>query len=268
MTQVAPKEGDVYVKTAQGMCDCVNQSTADLSQRMIDIIIDAAGDQQKLEEAVFEYASEDQEAVERDVEVMNGSMMNEMVSCFERVKSDYEDIYRGDSENEAEAKIVEAMRSLDGCEVAVGFFELGVANSEESDKSETTNDLDATNEITNDSDNNMNMVASQVCSCISNSAEPMSDRMAQIFIESKGDPVLMEELIQVYTEEDMENARKDAELLQGQIPEDIEKCISRLESEYDDLFEDEMLESLLQYLDEMPDCKLSVAIIELGLNMD
>jgi len=271
IAQSNSEEAVLYREAAQGMCDCVNESFMDLSERMRDIVLDAAGDEQKFEEEAYDYATEDPEAAALDFELIEGSVMTSMESCFDRIVNDYEDVYTEDSDEEVEKKLIEALRTLDGCETAVAFFELGIEDQEKEGTAQSTEVRKPSGESSS-YDPQYAEVAVEVCNCVGSSASPMSDRMAQVFIDSKGDPEKMEKLIFAYVEEDPENAEKDAELLQGQIPEDIGKCMSRLEAEYDYLFEgkseDEMFESLFIYWEDMPDCELSKAFIEIGMNLD
>ncbi|MCR9172393.1 MAG: hypothetical protein NXI10_07885 [bacterium] len=262
---------DPYKDAAKEMCGCVNESMSFLSERMIDIIVSSEGDQELMEAELEKYVEDDLEAAMQDVEVLQGPMLEDMTACFNRVSADYEDRFSEDSEEVAEEKLLEAMKGLDQCKSSVVFFKLGMSsddNMEEETSASSEMEPPVVREVNSDYVN----ISREVCDCVSESTEQLSPRIREIFINSQGDPTKLEQLIEVYASEDEEGAMKDAELLQGEVATDIDKCMARIESNYGELYEstgeEEIQKEMLLILEDSEGCEMSASILSLSLQTE
>ncbi len=265
-----PTKNEPYQEVAREMCDCVNQSITMLSDRMINILVESDGDEAYMGVELEKYVEEDLEAAMKDVEVLQGTMLDDMTNCFDRVSEDYEDVYTEASDEEIEAGILAAMESMDDCKSSVAFFKLGMTSShEETDKPvspERSNPGSGTS-----GDNYLyEEVSIQICDCISGATVQLSPRMIEVFLQSNGDPELFEDLISMYADEDPEGAMRDADLLQGDVANNVTSCMDRIESDYDDVFEstseEEIEKNMIATLDRLEGCELSTIIMKLGLS--
>jgi hypothetical protein len=232
---------------------------------MRDILTDTQGDQEKLGVALEVYVAEDMEAAMQDMDLLQGLVLTDMTTCFDRVSEDYEDLYTSSSEEEILEGLLEAMEDNESCQGSLAFMKLGIASSQEGTAQEEIEAPTRTDDETSDH----NTMASEVCSCITSSTELLSPRMKSIFIESKGDTRVLDELIQAYAAEDPETAMKDATLLQGDASADIDKCMERIELDYETIFESDSKDNVLintaAVLEQQKNCELSAAIIRLAV---
>lgn len=251
------------------MCDCVNQSMGFLSERMVNVIVQANGDEAIMQAELEKYVEEDLEAAMKDVEVLQGSMIDDMTNCFDRVADDYEDVYTDDSDEQIEVKIIAAMEELDGCETSVAFFRLGMAAQEESTEPTSGNSIGET--PMEDEIDEFLFMADDLCICVNELTIPLSERMVGIFEDSRGDKVKVEEMAAEYAADDEESAMNDSQLMKS-MDADIELCLSRAESDYDYLFEQEseevIRERILYYLDEIEGCQVAYGIMNLYFTLE
>ncbi|XOV66840.1 MAG: hypothetical protein ACFHU9_14535 [Fluviicola sp.] len=263
-----PGKDDSYKDAAKEMCNCVNQSLGTLSDRMINIIVSADGDEEFMGEEMAKYVEEDFEAAMLDVEALQGPAIDDMTSCFNRVGDAYEDLQGNDSEEEAQTKLLEAMEGLEGCETSLAFFRLGISSEEEGSAEQASNNARPMPPAPERVDDIYMEVSEQVCSCIGGSTDPLSERMIDIFIEANGDQMAFQELIANYASEDPDGAMVDADLLQGTVASDVDKCMLRIESDYDSLYEstpeDEIEENLIAILEGREGCEISVSVLKLA----
>lgn len=115
-----------YEALAKDACGCINESTGELSDEMIKVIVDADGDQAKLEELMGEYMAADPSAAMKDVQAMQGSMVQDMTTCMEGLEKKYDDVYSTDSEEEVQKKIMEKLEAMDDCKSSVAIMKLGL----------------------------------------------------------------------------------------------------------------------------------------------
>jgi hypothetical protein len=263
-----PGKDDPYKDAAKEMCNCVNQSLGTLSDRMVNIIVSADGDEELMGLEMEKYVEEDFEAAMKDVEVLQGPAIDDMTSCFDRVGDGYEDLQGDDSEDEAQAKLLEAMEGLEGCETSLAFFRLGMASEEEDSAEQASNNAPPMPPAPKRVDDIYMEVSEEVCNCIGGSTDPLSERMIDIFIEANGDQTAFQELLENYAAEDPEGAMADAELLQGTVASDVDKCMLRIESDYDSLYEstpdDEIEQTLIAILEDREGCEISVSVLKLA----
>jgi hypothetical protein len=115
-----------YAALAKDTCDCVNKSTEQLSPEMMQVIADSDGDQTKMQELMGVYASENPMQAMNDAQVMQGTMVQELTSCIDGLKSKYDDVYSTDSDEEVQDKILEELKSMDDCKSSYAFMKMGM----------------------------------------------------------------------------------------------------------------------------------------------
>ncbi|MDB2656459.1 hypothetical protein N9Y60_00230 [Crocinitomicaceae bacterium] len=264
----APKGDDPYEEAAKQMCDCVNQSLGLLSERMVNAIVDADGDDAILEAELEKYAEENLDGMIADLEMLEGSMLDDMTNCFDRVAGNFEDVYTDDSDEEVEAKIIETMASQEGCENSVAFFRLGIG-MQDGEESEVQTEGESTR-VEDEIDEHL-IMADDLCICINEVTIPMSERLVVILADSGGDAATVKEMLNEYLSEDEKAAKKDMAVM-GEIDTDIESCIARIESDYDNLFEQEseeiIREQLLYHLENIDGCEVAYGVINLYFNLE
>lgn len=261
-----PNDNGTYDEVAAKMCDCVNQSSSLLSQRMINILVETDGDEAMMEAAFEKYVEEDLEATMKDVEVLQGPMINDLTSCLDRVTDEFEDVYTGASEEEVEEGILEALENMEGCESTVVFLKIGSSESSE-ESSETTARPSAPPAPVSEEDIFVEL-STEACGCISESTSLLSSRMIEIFLEADGDIVVLEELMAAYASEDQDAAMNDANLLQGDVANELDQCMERIESDYDEVYEskseEEIEAMLIAVLESLDGCEVSAALLKLA----
>lgn len=121
------KEPD-YEALAKDACDCVNSSTDQLSPAIMKVIVDSGGDESKLEELMTVFAEEDPIQAMQDVQLMQGSMVQEITSCMDGLESKYADVYSLESEADIQEKLLAELKNMDGCTSSFVFMKMGMAN--------------------------------------------------------------------------------------------------------------------------------------------
>jgi len=104
-----------YENMAQDVCDCINKSSNDVSDRGMDIILESGGDQQKIMSGFQEYSTEDMAAAQADMQAFQ-KFGNDAGTCISNLESKYDDVYTTDNEEEVQNKMLEALKGLDGCD--------------------------------------------------------------------------------------------------------------------------------------------------------
>ncbi len=115
-----------YESLAQDACDCVNESTAQLSPEMVQVIVDSEGDQTKLQELMAVFMSENPTQAMEDAQAMQGPMVTEITECMERVEKKYDDVYSTDSDTEIQQKILNELKAMDDCKSSYTFMKMGM----------------------------------------------------------------------------------------------------------------------------------------------
>lgn len=107
-------------------CDCVNKSTEQLSPEMIKVLEDSDGDQQKMQELMGEYAAANPTQAMEDATLMQGDMMNTMVSCLDDVQKEYADSFEGLTDKEVQEKMLVELKSMDGCKSSYTLVKMAI----------------------------------------------------------------------------------------------------------------------------------------------
>lgn len=107
-------------------CDCVNKSTKELSPEMIKVLEDCEGDQAKMQELMGEYASDNPTQAMADATLMQGEMMNEMVTCLDGVQKEYADSFEGMSDTEVQEGMMEQLKVMDGCKSSYTLVKMAI----------------------------------------------------------------------------------------------------------------------------------------------
>ena len=114
----------------------------------------------------------------------------------------------------------------------------------------------------------MNM-AKDTCDCVNLVAKDLSPGMIELISECDGDQMKLQEGMMDLMMEDPDATMNDVSILEGKATTDMEACMKKLETKYDDVYttlsETEILEKIMVELKSMPDCKSSVAIIKMGM---
>lgn len=111
-------------------------------------------------------------------------------------------------------------------------------------------------------------MAKDMCGCVEESLEGMSDRGKQIMEDSDGDDVKMQEDFMAYMIEDSEGAEADMMVL-GKMRLSLTSCGEKLEKKYDDVYsnesEDEIMKKLVEAVNNLDDgCKITKILINAG----
>lgn len=116
-----------YKNMASDMCDCFNGVQKDLSPKAQSIIIESAGDEEKLTAAFEEYATEDPTAAMDDAVVLQGLENGEAIDCINKLEKKYDKVYSLDSEEEVQAKVAKVLEGMKGCEFTLAIMKMGMA---------------------------------------------------------------------------------------------------------------------------------------------
>ncbi len=114
-----------YENMAKDTCDCVNESTADISDRAMSIILESNGEAAKIQQDLITYATDDPVNAEKDVEAIQ-SFGVEFPACMEKLKAKYDDVYSMGTEEEVQEKVLEKLKSLKDCANAAKMMEIGL----------------------------------------------------------------------------------------------------------------------------------------------
>lgn len=111
-------------------------------------------------------------------------------------------------------------------------------------------------------------MAKDMCGCVEESLEGMSDRGKQIMEDSDGDDVKMQEDFMAYMIEDSEGAEADMMVLE-KMQLSLTSCGEKLEKKYDDVYsnesEDEIMKKLVEAVNNLDDgCKITKILINAG----
>lgn len=115
-----------FKNIAKDTCDCVNLVAKDLSPGMIKLIIDADGDQAKLEAGMMDLMVADQEATMNDVSILQGSATNDMEACMTKLESKYDNVYTTLSESEILDKMMTELKKMPDCKSSVAIIKMGL----------------------------------------------------------------------------------------------------------------------------------------------
>ena len=112
-------------------------------------------------------------------------------------------------------------------------------------------------------------MAKDTCDCVNLVAKDLSPGMIELISECDGDQMKLQEGMMDLMMEDPDATMNDVSILEGKATTDMEACMKKLETKYDDVYttlsETEILEKIMVELKSMPDCKSSVAIIKMGM---
>lgn len=114
-----------YSNMAKDTCDCVNETTKDISDRGMSIIINSDGDVAKMQQDLMEYAMDDPTSAASDGSAMQ-TFGTEFPACMEKLEKKYENVYSAESEEEVQEKIMEKLRALKNCSNAAKLMEVGL----------------------------------------------------------------------------------------------------------------------------------------------
>ena len=116
-----------YEAVAKDTCQCVKDATDNLSPEAKDLIIGSNGDLEKFKSDFETYATEDPMKAMNDAMEMQKLAEPEFQTCIDGLKTKYDDVYSTDSEEEVQKKILEVLEDMDGCDITVAVFKIGIA---------------------------------------------------------------------------------------------------------------------------------------------
>ena len=116
-----------FKNIAKDTCDCVNLVAKDLSPGMTKLIIDADGDQTKLEAGMMDLMLEDQETTMNDVNILQGKAIQDMETCMAKLEKKYDDVYTQLSETEILDKLMVELEKMSDCKSSVAIIKMGMA---------------------------------------------------------------------------------------------------------------------------------------------
>ncbi len=121
----------------------------------------------------------------------------------------------------------------------------------------------------NASEEDFKNIAKDTCDCVNLVAKDLSPGMTAVIIEADGDQAKLQEGMMDLMLEDQATTMNDMNVLQGKAIKDMETCMTKLETKYDNVYtqlsEAEVLEKMMAELEKMSDCKSSTAIIKMGM---
>lgn len=113
-----------YDAMAKDMCDCVNKSSDGISDEMKDAIIQSEKDGTDMEKAMTAVMMKDLEKGMADAQGMQ-DLGIKMQDCSKDLEKKYDQVYTSESEDQVIEKILNALKSKDGCEFTYAIMKLG-----------------------------------------------------------------------------------------------------------------------------------------------
>ena len=114
-----------YENMAKDTCDCVNETTKDISERGMSIILGSDGDVSKMQQDLMQYASDDPTAASADATAMT-EFGTEFPACMEKLEKKYDNVYSAGSKEDVQNEVLSKLKGLDGCSDAAKLMEIGL----------------------------------------------------------------------------------------------------------------------------------------------
>jgi hypothetical protein len=111
---------------SQDACDCVNESTKELSPEMIKVLADSEGDQAKMEKLMGDYAEANPMQAMQDATLMQGEMINNMTTCLDGVQKKYADSFDGMTDKEVQEKMMEQLKGMEDCKSSYTLVKMAI----------------------------------------------------------------------------------------------------------------------------------------------
>lgn len=115
-----------YSALSKDMCDCVEKSTANMSDGMRTAVVDASKNGKDFQASLMEYMMKDPEAAQKDAEIL-GNMGTDLDKCGKDLETKYKDIYTNDTEKQVQDKLMKAMEKEKGCEFTYALMKIGMS---------------------------------------------------------------------------------------------------------------------------------------------
>lgn len=119
------------------------------------------------------------------------------------------------------------------------------------------------------SDQDFKDVAKDTCGCMSLFTDNLSDEMQTILADSDGDEAAFDAAFTQYMTDKPMEGLADAEALSKADSPEVMECMEKLETKYDDVYttlsEDEVVRKVVEELDNMGGCKVTVSIMKMGM---
>jgi hypothetical protein len=135
LTSFLDKNDPDYDALAQDICDCVNESSEGISDKLKELIIQSEKDGTDLEIALQSYLMADSESATADVEALL-ELGDKMEVCSDHLEKKYSTIYSGESENTIIKKVISSLRATQGCEFTYAIMQLGAKAIEAGESAE------------------------------------------------------------------------------------------------------------------------------------
>jgi len=122
----------------------------------------------------------------------------------------------------------------------------------------------------NVSDQDFKDVSKDMCDCMSIFTDELSPEMRQIMVDTDGDEAKFQEALMEYMTENPAEGMKDAQALTKAESPEVINCIEGLEKKYENLYttmsEDEVVAKVIDELDGMDGCDVTVSVMKMGVN--